>query len=66
MVIGGLPATGVLRAADAGETTAMVNLGLLAHKEGDRGAARGWWLKAAEAGHADAMYDLGKLAKKDG
>ncbi len=48
--------------ANAGDTDAMVNLGLLV-KDRDPGAAQGWWEQAAAAGNADAMVNLGLLLK---
>ncbi|WP_280466518.1 tetratricopeptide repeat protein [Nocardia cyriacigeorgica] len=41
-----------LRAADAGHTDAMTNLGNLLHERGDVAAAERWWQRAAEAGEA--------------
>ena len=54
------------RAADAGESVAMFNLGLLyAQMEPpDLDAARRWWERAADAGHIGAMDNL-KLLQAD-
>ena len=48
------------RAAEAGNTSAMLNLGRLL-KDSDPEAARGWLERAAEAGHDNAMFHLGEL-----
>jgi TPR repeat protein len=53
------------KAADAGNTSAMNNLGsLLLANQWDPpqlDQARTWWEKAAEAGNTDAMYNLDLL-----
>jgi TPR repeat protein len=51
------------RAADAGNSDAMNNLGVLheQHWEPDLDAARHWWERSADAGNAHAMYNLGRL-----
>ena len=52
------------KAAEAGDTDAMIVLGVLLADRVDPpelDQARGWWQKAAEAGDTDAMYDLGAL-----
>ena len=46
--------------ANAGDTEAMVNLGLLL-RDRDPAAAQAWWERAAAAGNTDAMYRLGLL-----
>ena len=46
--------------ADAGDTDAMVNLGLLL-RDRDPVAAQAWWERAAAAGNTDAMVGLGLL-----
>ena len=54
------PAAGAERAADAGNTGAMFNLGgLLARLERpDLDGACGWWKNAADGGSIDAMLNL--------
>ena len=46
--------------ANAGDTDAMVNLGLLL-RDRDPAAAQAWWERAAAAGNTDAMVRLGLL-----
>ncbi|MFD9106642.1 trypsin-like peptidase domain-containing protein [Streptomyces virginiae] len=55
--------SGFERAAQAGEPSAMFNLGvLLATQEPpDLDGARRWYEQAAQAGHAGAMFNLGML-----
>jgi hypothetical protein len=48
--------------ANAGDTDAMVNLGLLV-KDRDPAAAQTWWKRAAAIGNTDAMVGLGLLVK---
>ena len=48
--------------AKAGDTNAMVNLGLLV-KDRDPAAAQAWWERAAAVGNTDAMVGLGLLVK---
>jgi len=50
------------RAAAAGNTEAMVNLGLLL-RDRDPAAAQAWWERAAAAGNTDAMVNLGLLLR---
>ncbi|KJF19399.1 tetratricopeptide repeat protein [Rhodococcus sp. AD45] len=50
------------KAANHGDTVAMVNLGSLAGDTGDDDTARTWWQKAADHGNAVAMNNLGSLA----
>ena len=53
------------RAANAGNTVAMVNLGsLLANRINppDLDGARNWYQRAADVGHTEAMHNLGILA----
>jgi TPR repeat protein len=56
------------KAADAGNATAMYNLGYLyQHGQGvtrDYRQARQWYQKAAEAGNADAKQALSRLPSK--
>ena len=53
------------READAGDTAAMVHLGLLL-EDSDPAAARRWFERAADAGHSDAMNNFGlPLAQTD-
>ncbi|SCD52121.1 Tetratricopeptide repeat-containing protein, partial [Streptomyces sp. SolWspMP-5a-2] len=54
------------RAADAGNTNAMYNLGFLANDQGDTDTARTRWTQAADAGDTDAMGLLGILADERG
>ena len=52
------------RAADAGDSDAMFELGLLyanSMQPPDLDAARRWWERAADAGNSDAMFNLGHL-----
>jgi Sel1 repeat len=56
------------RRAEAGDTPAMFNLGVLLYKRGNRTSdeeAETWFRRAAEAGHTDAMYALGGLLELD-
>jgi TPR repeat protein len=48
----------VIGDADAGNTEAMFNLGVLLQEQ-DPAAARRWYERAAEAGHAGALYNVG-------
>ena len=48
--------------ANAGDTEAMVNLGLLL-RDRDPAAAQAWWERAAAAGNTDAMVNLGLLLR---
>ena len=48
--------------AKAGDTDAMVNLGLLV-RDRDPAAAQAWWERAAAAGNTDAMVGLGLLVR---
>ena len=48
--------------ASAGDTDAMVNLGLLL-RDREPVAAQAWWERAAAAGNTDAMLSLGLLLK---
>jgi hypothetical protein len=50
------------RAAAAGNTDAMVNLGLLL-RDKDPDAAQAWWERAAAGGNTDAMVNLGLLLR---
>ena len=50
------------RAAAAGDTDAMVNLGLLL-RDRDPAAAQAWWERAAVVGDTDAMVGLGLLLR---
>ena len=57
------------RAADAGHTSAMFNLGVLLADRWDPPdlpAARTWFERAADAGHTGAMVNLGVLAAERG
>ncbi|GAA2347696.1 hypothetical protein GCM10010431_84020 [Streptomyces kunmingensis] len=54
------------RAADAGNTDAMNNLGVLLYEQKDTGSARAWYTRAAEAGHTSAMFNLGGLLNEQG
>jgi len=42
------------KAADAGNTNAMVNLGLLLRKRGQADLAEQWWRRAADAKRSEA------------
>jgi hypothetical protein len=50
------------RAAAAGNTEAMVNLGLLL-RDRDPDSAQAWWERAAAAGNTEAMVNLGLLLR---
>ena len=53
------------RAANAGNTVAMVNLGVLLESQFDPpklAGARNWYQRAADVGHTEAMHNLGILA----
>jgi TPR repeat protein len=45
--------------ADAGESWAMHNLGVVAYYERDATTAIRWLLEAARRGHTESMYNLG-------
>ncbi|MBK6657608.1 MAG: SPOR domain-containing protein [Proteobacteria bacterium] len=45
--------------ADSGDAQANFELGVLAYRDGDVGAAQGYWRRAAAGGHLDAHYNLG-------
>ena len=52
--------------ADAGNTNAMVNLGLLYMEQGEPNQAKEWYRKAADAGNTNAMDHLGLLHVEQG
>lgn len=55
------------KAASAGDTDAMFNLGIfLAWHQREKGEAEQWLRKAASAGRADAMCEVGDLLKERG
>jgi TPR repeat protein len=54
------------RAAKAGDSGGMVNLGILLHHRGELDEAETWWRRAAEAGSSAAMFNLGVLLKNRG
>jgi Flp pilus assembly protein TadD len=54
------------KAAVAGDSGAMFNLGVLLKQAGELGEAETWYRRAAEAGHGDAMYNLGGLLVQRG
>ncbi|MBF8194501.1 sel1 repeat family protein, partial [Nonomuraea sp. K274] len=54
------------RAAEAGDTRAMSNLGVLLAEAGRIEEAEQWYRRAAETGHADAMSSLGVLLAEAG
>ena len=51
------------KAADLGDTSAMVGLGRLAHDAGDLELAESWWQKAADLGNFDAIDALESLRR---
>ncbi|MBF6497414.1 sel1 repeat family protein [Nocardia cyriacigeorgica] len=51
---------------DAGDTSAMLNLGLLLHEAGDVADAERWWRRAADSGDTGAMVNLGNLLHQRG
>ena len=51
-------------AANAGDTDAMLKLGIRAHNAGDIGLAKSWFTKAANLDHPQAMDNLGIIAKQ--
>jgi TPR repeat protein len=53
-------------AADAGDTGAMVNLGVLLSDQDKEDEAEQWFRRAADAGDTDAMVNLGVLLKDRG
>jgi TPR repeat protein len=55
------------QAAEAGDTVAMDNLGvLLQERRGDTAQAEHWWRRAAEAGNPAAMNNLAVVLKEHG
>ncbi|MGV9678816.1 tetratricopeptide repeat protein [Nocardia sp. NPDC003482] len=54
------------KAADAGDTFAMFNLGRLFTEDGDRAQAEIWLRKASDAGDTFAMFSLGRLMEESG
>ncbi len=54
------------RAADAGNTSAMVNLGVLLRKQGQHDQAEQWYRKAADGGNTAGMYHLGAVLAEQG
>ena len=46
------------RAANAGDSDAMVNLGDLLKQSGDVAGAHQWWQRAANSGDSDVMRNL--------
>jgi hypothetical protein len=57
---------GYRRAADAGNSEAMFNLGALLEQQGDPAGAETWYRKAADAGNSWAMYTMGALLELQG
>ncbi|PPJ35818.1 hypothetical protein C5E45_23700 [Nocardia nova] len=53
------------KAADTGDTSAMVSLGHLLERQGDPVQAEHWYRKAADTGNTDAMFRLGRLFYED-
>ncbi len=54
------------RAAEAGNSSSMFNLGVLLADQGDLDSARSWWTRAAEAGNSSSMFNLGVLLADQG
>ena len=54
------------RAADAGHSGAMYNLGVLLEERGELGEAETWYRRAADAGDSGAMFNLGVLLHQRG
>ena len=52
------PLQPLLRAAESGDTAAMVKLGALTHDAGERAESRRWFERAAADGDAQAMFAL--------
>ena len=54
------------RAAEAGRTNAMFNLGIVLYERGDLTEAETWWRRAVENGDTSAMHNLGTLLHERG
>ena len=54
-----------VKAAELGDTEAMLALGFMAQADGDMSTAEEWWQKAAALGDFQGLFQLGLLEKRE-